>query len=438
MLKIISPNRGKASHISLPKASEQFIVMRVRNEVPGQKYIIYDCLSFENPSRANTCVSLTSTAGELPFTTKDAESAGERDNVFKVKLLQMENNNNNNNNNGRKIFIGKNIEVNPTSNNNPEWISFVYRVTETFSPVTPETYGEHTTIVQKLLMTTDFNPTQFFEEKDYSLLKLLNGESTTAWLSSRIIAKTVGTSDSNIKILSIYPDGKGQNCDHHHKNICESANCKWDSSVPANGAIPWCTPSRYYSIIEYESYMAACTTCENTHILESRMKSFTLYKSVEMFITGLVRNNNNDNNINGYGITSQNISITMYDITLHGTYRPLVNSGNGSLNLNVNEMEALIFFATVLCCMCTCCFCCIRRCCNKRRKLKLAKEKNEMIYRVSSQSNIINDDEEKEGKIQVVDEHNLHEMIDDLEPIDKEFYRSENFIGGKILRIVTV
>ena len=61
-----------------------------------------------------------------------------------------------------------------------------------------------------------------------------------------------------------------------------------------------------------------------------------------------------------------------------------------------------------------------------------------MIYRVSSQSNIINDDEEKEGKIQVVDEHNLHEMIDDLEPIDKEFYRSENFIGGKILRIVTV
>ena len=128
----------------------------------------------------------------------------------------------------------------------------------------------------------------------------------------------------------------------------------------------------------------------------------------------------------------------MYDITLHGTYRPLVNSGNGSLNLNVNEMEALIFFATVLCCICTCCFCCIRRCCNKRRKLKLAKEKNEMIYRVSSQSNIINDDEEKEGKIQVVDEHNLHEMIDDLEPIDKEFYRSENFIGGKILRIVTV
>ena len=72
MLKIISQNRGKASHISLPKASEQFIVMRVRNEVPGQKYIIYDCLSFENPSRANTCVSLTSTAGELPFTTKDA------------------------------------------------------------------------------------------------------------------------------------------------------------------------------------------------------------------------------------------------------------------------------------------------------------------------------------------------------------------------------
>ena len=40
-------------------------------------------------------VSLTSTAGELPFTTKDAESAGERDNVFKVKFLQMENNNNN-------------------------------------------------------------------------------------------------------------------------------------------------------------------------------------------------------------------------------------------------------------------------------------------------------------------------------------------------------
>ena len=29
-------------------------------------------------------------------------------------------------------------------------------------------------------------------------------------------------------------------------------------------------------------------------------------------------------------------------------------------------------------------------------------------------------------------------MIDDLEPIDKEFYRSENFVGGKILRIVTV
>lgn len=325
-----------------------------------------------------------------PDTSQEASSKGQRDNVFKVKLP-----NTNTLEAQRGIFIG----VGGLTNTPDEkYLSFAYSQTPIYPPISSfncdSNHSSCNTLRHKLLLTTKINQLKLSASvssglKSYSFMQYIG--STKPSLEVKI-ANLLGVSDYNVKILSIYNHATDYN----------------------------------KSIAHYEVYVHSCEKCDVTEkdIILSRMDSFNLYKSLGMYISEIT---NTEVSVSSYG----NLKVSRYGKT----------ASSSSTRTEFIRGDILLFLCVCLLCCC-CCYCCLcRAICKRRSKLMAKRKKEQMIYE-TSRGNYGDDDDGisggKDANVQFVDKNNVDEVLGvaKAEPIDKQFYKPENFIGGKILRVV--
>eukprot|EP00943_MAST-04B_sp_MAST-4B-sp1_P009107 g9107.t1 len=296
----------------------------------------------------------------------------------------------------RRIYIG----VGGLANTPDEkYLSFVYSQTPIYPPISnfncDSNNSSCNTLRHKLLLTTKINQLELSATvspglEAYSFIKYIGSVKSSLEVK---IANILGVSDYNVKILSMY---------NHATNYNKS-------------------------IVYYEVYVHSCKKCDATEkdIILSRMDSFNMYKSLGMYIREIT---NTEVSVSSYG----NLKVFPYGKT----------ASSSSTHTEFFDEDILLFFfvCLVFCCCCYCCIC--RAICKKRSKLLAKQKKEQMIYEIS-QGNYGDDYDDdisggKDGNVQVLDVNNMDDLLGvaTAETNDKEFYKNENFIGGKILRVV--